>query len=77
LSFEIGGISEMIHHKKNGYIAKKFSIKNFSKGLSWLIKNNSNKIIRANTKLANTKYDSTKIANDYIKLYKKILGIKK
>ncbi len=77
LSFEIGGISEMIHHKKNGYIAKKFSIKDFSKGLSWLIKNNSNKIIRANTKLANTKYDSTKIANDYIKLYKKILCIKK
>jgi glycosyltransferase involved in cell wall biosynthesis len=73
LSFAIGGVKEMINHKKNGYIAKKFCIEDFSTGLSWLIKNNSSKMIKANINHAKKKYESNKIANDYIKLYKKII----
>lgn len=77
LSFAVEGIKEMINHKKNGYIAKKFSIKDFSSGLSWLIKNNSSKMIKENINYAKKNYDSNKIAYKYIKLYKKILKIKK
>lgn len=37
IAFNINGFSEVIEHKKNGYLAKPFCSKDFAKGLNFLI----------------------------------------
>jgi len=40
VTFSIGGIPDIIDHKKNGYLAKPFDIKDFKSGIEWVFKNN-------------------------------------
>ena len=37
LAFDIGGISDMIDHKVNGYLAKPFEIDDLAKGIKWVL----------------------------------------
>ncbi|MDB9303323.1 glycosyltransferase family 4 protein [Nodularia spumigena CS-591/12] len=37
IAFDIGGMSDMIEHQQNGYLAKPFDIDDFAKGIAWVI----------------------------------------
>ncbi|BDA70278.1 glycosyl transferase, group 1 [Calothrix sp. PCC 7716] len=37
VGFDIGGMSDMIEHLKNGYLAQPFDIADLSKGISWIL----------------------------------------
>lgn len=37
VAFDIGGISDMIEHKKNGYLVEPFDTEDFSNGIKWAI----------------------------------------
>ena len=37
VGFDVGGIPEMIDHRKNGYVAERFSVEDFAEGLRWVI----------------------------------------
>ena len=39
ICFDVGGVKELVKHKKNGFIVKKYSIEKFSKGIDWCLKN--------------------------------------
>ncbi|MEL6441275.1 MAG: glycosyltransferase family 4 protein [Cyanobacteria bacterium J06621_8] len=39
IAFSIGGMPDMIEHKKNGYLAEPFSIEDFAEGVSWVLEN--------------------------------------
>lgn len=72
ISFNVGGIPDMIDHKKNGYLAKYKSAKDLANGLQWIISKNNleyenickdcrNKVIK--------NYNNKLISNKYIKIY--------
>jgi len=74
VGFKIGGISETINTGENGVLCEKIDSNELSKSISRALEINFNKKnIRENTM---KKYDSKIIANEYIKLYQKIITSK-
>jgi len=41
VSFDIGGLRDIIEHKKTGYLAKPFDTKDFANGIKWTLNNNT------------------------------------
>ena len=77
-AFNIGGISDLIDHKKNGYLAKKFDSRDLAKGIEWVIKNNkTGSLSRHALKICRKKFEINKVSKLYSKLYSTILGEKK
>ncbi len=37
VAFKVGGIIDIIKHKKNGYLAEKFDVKYLAEGIKWCI----------------------------------------
>jgi glycosyltransferase involved in cell wall biosynthesis len=37
VAFDIGGMPDMIDHKKNGYLAKPFDIDDLARGIAWVL----------------------------------------
>jgi glycosyltransferase involved in cell wall biosynthesis len=37
--FNVGGLTDIIDHKENGYIANRFDIEDFAKGINWTLNN--------------------------------------
>lgn len=78
VAFDIGGNSDMINHKKNGYLAKELNSLDMAKGIIWILKNKSynDLVINAREKALNT-FDSKIVSQQYISVYESILGEKK
>ena len=70
VGFKVGGIPEIVTHKKTGYLVNPFSLKNFNKGISFVIKNKKNlsKNSIKKSKIWSPKIISTK----YKSLFKRI-----
>lgn len=71
--FDIGGNSDMVEHKINGYLAKPFDTSNLAKGIDWVLnsenydelcKNAREKVVR--------EFDYSVVAKRYIELYQEI-----
>lgn len=73
VAFDIGGNSDMIDHKQNGYLAKKLDTKDMAQGIEWIIDNQNYEELsnNARNKVMNN-FDSQVVAKQYIKLYKNI-----
>lgn len=75
VAFDNSGLSEIIIHKKTGYLAKAFSTDDLSRGIIWTIENSklSNEMsVECRTRaVENWSYE--KIAKAYYSLYEKIL----
>lgn len=75
LAFDVGGISDLIDHKKNGYLAKYLSYEDLSEGLWWLY----NCIIKDNRlqqnahKKVSDNFSYNKISEQHIAIYRNIL----
>ena len=67
--FENNGISEIIEHKKNGYVAKHLDIKDYAKGINWILEEFNPVNVRENVK---DKFDINKISDKYFELYKSL-----
>ncbi len=72
VAFDVGGNSDMIEHKINGYLAKPFDPQDLAHGVKWVLcspdttkKNARNKIISS--------FESEFLSKKYINLYKQIL----
>lgn len=75
-SFNIGGMPDMIEHKKNGYLAKPFDVVDLTNGIQWILENDERHIglsQRGRNKIEE-EFDIKIIANRYIDLYKNILS---
>lgn len=71
-AFDIGGNSDMIEHKINGYLAKAYDTEDLAKGILFCLDDKSN-ILKNNARekiLKNFKIDD--VAKQYINLYKSI-----
>ncbi|OAG27027.1 glycosyltransferase family 4 protein [Thermodesulfatator autotrophicus] len=75
VAFDVGGNSDMIEHKVNGYLAKPFDIEGLASGIEWILNNADYKSLRQNAREKVVKnFDSKIVAQKYINLYKEILN---
>ena len=74
VSFDIGGNSDMIEHKKNGYLAKSTSSKDLARGINWILSNDNYDDLSSNArKKVLEEFDSKVVTKKYIELYKRVL----
>lgn len=74
VSFNIGGLPDIIEHKKTGFLAKAFNIKELAQGILWILENNNDKkISRYSRKKILKNFSEQKISNEYINIYKSTL----
>lgn len=74
VAFRIGGNSDMIEHKQNGYLAKEKDSKDLAKGIEWCLANNADGIlsINAREKVMNN-YTVDIVSEQYKQLYESLL----
>jgi len=74
IGFDIGGNSDLIDHKTNGYLALPFDSDDLARGIEWVlnVENYDELCINARNKVLE-KFDSKVVAKQYIELYKEVL----
>lgn len=76
VAFNIGGMPDLIKHKKNGYLAEPFDVEDLAKGINFVLEDEKRWNILSENALDKAKkdYDINIVSDKYIDLYKKILG---
>lgn len=75
VAFNIGGMPDMIEHKKNGYLARPFETDDLARGIEWVLNDDERRKIlslRAREKVEK-EFELTLVARWYRKLYEDIL----
>jgi len=74
VAFDIGGNSDIVEHKKNGYLAKAIDSKDMAFGIEWILNNKKYDDLSnsARQKVLND-FDSKVVVKQYVDLYKTIL----
>ena len=75
ICFENNGISEIIDHKVNGYIAKEGNVEDFAKGIDWCLQSLKQNDMEKNLKNLKEKFSSEVIAEEYKKLYNDVIQV--
>ena len=77
VGFNIGGNSDMIDHKKNGYLAYPQDSNDLLKGIEWVLNNKEYDQLSLNSRSkVLVEFDSKIVSKNYIDLYKDILNKK-
>ncbi len=73
-AFEIGGLKDIVDHKKTGYLAKPFCSKSLALGIQFILESvkKNNELGSNARKKALRLWDQNKIAESYIKIYRNI-----
>ena len=79
VSFDVGGLKDLILHKKNGYLAKEESFEDFYNGINFFLnldlKNNNDYLnVMEYNKITNN-FNPNIIAEKYNKIYKEIINL--
>lgn len=64
-----GGPSEIVAHKIDGYVAKKYDFEDLSDGVNWILYHQNYKLLSDQASASIKRFSSTKIAYKYIELY--------
>jgi glycosyltransferase involved in cell wall biosynthesis len=74
IAFDVGGNSDMVVHKENGYLVKPFDTTDLKDGIEWMLNTNqyANVCKNARDKVV-SEFDYPVVAKKYIKLYRDIL----
>jgi len=74
VGFNVGGISEMIDHKENGYVATLQSSNDLAKGIHWVLTNDHYKELSAKAvEKTHLHYNQAHIAKKYMELYTQMM----
>ena len=72
VAFNVGGNSEIVTHKNNGYLVKTYDANDFKKGIIYCIKNiEKNNLVKANKKIRYM-FNEKNILKKYINIISKI-----
>jgi glycosyltransferase involved in cell wall biosynthesis len=78
VGFDIGGNSDMIKHKKTGYLAVPFDSLDLKNGIEWILNNENYDELCANAReKVISEFDDIVVVKKYIDLYKDVLSAKK
>ena len=73
VAFRVGGMPDMIHHKKNGYLAECFDTDDLCEGIRYLCKGEENGIKRdVIHEMVENDYHGRKISRQYAKIYEEV-----
>jgi glycosyltransferase involved in cell wall biosynthesis len=75
VAFDVGGIPDMIDHKKNGYLARPCDSKDLAEGISWVLSDeNQWKSLSENCRSkAVGSFEISSVARQYADLYRELL----
>jgi glycosyltransferase involved in cell wall biosynthesis len=76
VAFNVGGISDVIDHQINGYLAEKFDVHDFAHGINWILENKERYSILSELarKKAIKDFDINKQATKYINFYNEVIN---
>lgn len=76
VAFRTSGLTDIVSHKKSGWLAKPFDIMDLADGLKWVLgnANRDSTLSRSSREIALSKFSYSVVANKYIELYKSILN---
>ncbi|MEH2068239.1 MAG: glycosyltransferase family 4 protein [Nostoc sp.] len=71
VSFNIGGMPDIIEHQKNGYLAQPYQIEDLAQGIAWVIENNERhqKLCERAREQAEQKFNLELITRSYLSVY--------
>ena len=70
VGFKVGGIPEMIDHKKNGYVANYRDAKDLASGIRWVLDEaNGEELTKNALHKVHANYSQTAVAMQYIEVY--------
>lgn len=74
-AFKIGGMSDMVEHEQNGYLATPYQTEDLARGIAWLLADSDRwqKLSTAAVKQAKQKFTVEKQAANYLQIYQEIL----
>jgi glycosyltransferase involved in cell wall biosynthesis len=75
VTFNIGGMPDMIDHQQNGYLAEPFSVDDLARGIQWVLSEADAAALshHAREKIL-TQFSMEVVANQYITVYERVLG---
>jgi glycosyltransferase involved in cell wall biosynthesis len=72
--FNVGGLIDIVDHKENGYIANRFDIEDFAKGINWVLNESDySSLSMKSREKAVLNYDEKQCVDSYIKVYTETL----
>ena len=72
-AFNVGGNSDMIKHKDNGYLATPFSSDDLANGIKWCLESNNKNKLSKNARIDVVEnFDNDIVAKQYVNLYESI-----
>jgi glycosyltransferase involved in cell wall biosynthesis len=76
VSFNIGGLADMIEHLKNGYLAVPFSLEEFAKGICWALEDSepSKYVYKFSRQKVIQEFSSELQAVSYLRIFSQIHG---
>lgn len=78
VAFNVGGMSDMIKHKENGYLATAYETEDLARGIEWILADEKrHQALSHQARLrAEKEFDIKFIAQKYLDLYKAVLNAK-
>ena len=74
VAYNVGGLSDIVLHKKTGYLAVPFSIKDLANGIKWVLNSKHSEKLNKQSKLyASKKFSDKSISKSYLKVYRKAI----
>jgi len=76
VAFDIGGMSDMVSHQKNGYLAKPFEAEDLAHGIQWVLADETRReqLSREARDKCEREFEISLIANRYTALYQDVLS---
>ena len=74
LAFDNGGQSDIIEHKRNGYLAVYPNIDDLARGLEWLVENRSEGMRRYASESIAGRFSPESVAERHLDLYRELVG---
>ena len=74
VSFATGGITDIINHKENGYLAKYKDAEDLANGVEWVLTHNENNVLGNNGReKVKREYETSVVAKKYATLYRSLV----
>lgn len=72
VAFDVGGMNEMVDHKKNGYLVDELSGTALARGIDWVLQSDVKKLSGASRTTANEKFSQDYMTKNYISLFESL-----
>lgn len=74
VAFDVEGISDLITHKKEGYLAKKANVRELLNGVVWCMNHQNSEVGKKGREKVENEFSEELVGTQYFELYKQIIG---